>query len=333
MKSAKAWRVALVLVLLAGLGFALANRQLFSPAALQEWLAAAGDWAPVVFVALYALGTVLFLPGSVLTLAAGALFGVFAGAFYSLIGATLGATLAFLIARHLAGDWVARRAGGWLKQLIEGVEGEGWRFVAFVRLVPLFPFNAVNYALGLTRIPLLAYALTSALCMLPGALAYAWLGQAGRAALGGEQDAIRNGMLALAVAAALMFLPRLVRRYKAGLMITPPMLRELLASRQVTVVDLRDAADFASAHVSGALNIPLPELPARLAELETWRDDGLVLICRTQVRSGQAARLLARQGFGGLRIVRGGMVAWSQLDYPTAAAATSDRAVDAPSAA
>src|SRR6516225_3148754 len=67
--------------------------------------------------------------------------------------ATLGPTLAFLVARYVAGDWVARRAGGLLKRLIDGVDAEGWRFVAFVRLVPLFPFNLSNYLLGLTRIP------------------------------------------------------------------------------------------------------------------------------------------------------------------------------------
>lgn len=192
--------------------------------------------------------------------------------------------------------------------------------------MPLFPFNVVNYALGLTRIRLAQYVVTSALCMLPGALAYAWLGHAGRAALGGDQNAIRNGLLALAAAAALMFLPRLVRRYKAGLMITPPMLQALLAEGKVAVVDVRDAADFDGdgGHVPGARNIPLPELPARLSELEAWRTDGVVLICRTQVRSGQAARLLAGQGFSGLRVVRGGMVAWRQLDYPTACSAAAN---------
>ena len=96
----------------------------------------------------------LFLPGSVITLAGGALFGPVWGTFYSLTGATAGAAAAFLVARYLASDWVHRKAGGWTKQLIEGVDKEGWRFVAFVRLVLLFPFNLLNYALGLTRIPL-----------------------------------------------------------------------------------------------------------------------------------------------------------------------------------
>ncbi len=329
MKRLDAARAALILALLAGLALAFANRQQFSQEALQLWLASAGWWAPVLFIGLYAAGTVLFLPGSVLTLAAGALFGILPGALYSLAGATLGAVLAFLAARHLAGDWVAQKTGGRLKQLIEGVEAEGWRFVAFVRLVPLFPFNVVNYALGLTRIPLAAYTLASAVCMLPGALAYAWLGHAGRAALAGDANAIRNGMLALAVAAALMFLPRLVRQFKAGLMITPEMLRALQAEGGVAVVDVRDAKDFdgETGHVPGAINLPLGELPARIAELDAWRKDGIVLICRTQVRSGQAARLLAKHGFSGLRVVRGGILAWRELGYPTEGNAIAESAL------
>ena len=84
----------------------------------------------------------------------GALFGPLWGTLWNLSGATLGATLAFAIARYLGADWVARRAGERLVRLIRGVEEEGWRFVAFVRLVLLFPFNLVNYAFGLTRIGL-----------------------------------------------------------------------------------------------------------------------------------------------------------------------------------
>ena len=76
-----------------------------------------------------------------------------------------------MIARHLASDWVAARAGKGLGRLMCGVEEEGWRFVAFVRLVPLFPFNLVNYAFGLTQIRLSRYVVTSLLCMAPGAFA------------------------------------------------------------------------------------------------------------------------------------------------------------------
>lgn len=214
MKTADATRLALALALAAGLLLAYVNRTALNADALSGWLADAGVWAPLAFVALYAVATVLFLPGSVLTLAAGALFGALPGALYSLAGATLGATLAFLVARYLAADWVARRVGGRLRQLIDGVEAEGWRFVAFVRLVPLFPFNLVNYALGLTRIRLPAYAAASFVCMFPGALAYAWLGHAGREALAGEEGAIRSALLALALLAFVAFLPRLAGRIR-----------------------------------------------------------------------------------------------------------------------
>ena len=165
--------------------------------------------------------------------------------------------------------------------------------------------------------------------MLPGALAYAWLGHAGRAALAGDANAIRNGMLALAVAAALMFLPRLVRQFKAGLMITPEMLRALQAEGGIAVIDVREAKDFdgETGHVPGAINLPLGELPARAAELDAWRKDGVVLICRTQVRSGHAARLLAKRGFSGLRVVRGGILAWRELGYPTAGNANAENAL------
>ena len=156
----------------------------------------------------------LFLPGSVLTLAGGALFGPVLGTVYNLTGATLGATLAFLIARYLASDWVSERAGGRVKQLIKGVEGEGWRFVAFVRLVPLFPFNLLNYALGLTRIRLLDYALASFIFMAPGALAYTYLGYAGREIAVGGEAIIRKGLLALALVATIAFASRIYLRVR-----------------------------------------------------------------------------------------------------------------------
>ncbi|MGB5305768.1 MAG: VTT domain-containing protein, partial [Gammaproteobacteria bacterium] len=134
-------RVILLLVLIAGIAAAIIWREHLSTAALAGWLEQYGWIAPLIFVACYALATVLFMPGLVFTLAGGALFGPYYGVLYNLTGATIGATLAFMVARYLAADWVAQRTGTRLRQLVEGVEREGWRFVAFVRLVPLFPFN------------------------------------------------------------------------------------------------------------------------------------------------------------------------------------------------
>ena len=116
----------------------------------------------------------------------------------------------------MAGDWVGRRAKGWLARLVRGVEEEGGRFVAFVRLMPLFPFNLLNYALGLTRIALAQYAAASAVCMLPGAFAYAYIGYAGREALGGGDDVLRKVVLGAMLVAAAGFVPRLVRRFGGG---------------------------------------------------------------------------------------------------------------------
>ncbi|HEV8694169.1 MAG TPA: TVP38/TMEM64 family protein [Lysobacter sp.] len=207
-------RYALLAALFVGIAVAALHHEQFSVGALHDRVENAGVAAPLIFMSLYAAAAVLFLPGSVLTIAGGALFGPVWGTLYSLTGATLGATLAFLVARYLASDWVARKAGGRLKQLIEGVEAEGWRFVAFVRLVPLFPFNLLNYALGLTRIRLSHYILATCICMLPGGLAYTYLGYAGREAVAGSEGSIRNGLLALGLLALIVFLPRLIRRLR-----------------------------------------------------------------------------------------------------------------------
>ncbi len=212
--------LAIRLVLALGIGGAIVlaglNRDAFHVEALDAWLAGLGIWAPVAFVLLYGLGTVLFFPGSLLTLAGGVMFGPVLGTILNLSGATLGAGLSFVIARYLAGDWVAQRSGSGLKRLMKGVEADGWRFVALIRLVPLFPFNLSNYALGLTPIGLRVYLAVSALAMAPGALAYTWLGHAGREALEGNGSAIRYGLLALGLLAVIAFVPSILKRLRGG---------------------------------------------------------------------------------------------------------------------
>lgn len=212
-------RIGLLLMLGAGIAVAVVYRDRLDVAALERWIQEAGIWGPLLFMAVYAVAAVLFLPGTLLTLAGGALFGPVLGTFYNLTGATIGATLAFLIARYLASDWVADKSGGRLKQLINGVESEGWRFVAFTRLVPLFPFNLLNYALGLTRIKLSHYLLATYICMLPGAMAYSYLGYAGREAVSGGEGLIQKVLLALALLAVVAFLPRLISKMRRDLMV------------------------------------------------------------------------------------------------------------------
>lgn len=214
MSRAALLRIAFALGLAAAVAWAVINRETFDIAAIEAWLQGIGFWAPVAFVLLWVLWAVLFLPGAVLGLAGGALFGPVWGAVWTLTGATMGASLAFLAARFVASDWVAARAGGRLKLLLDGVEAEGWRFVALTRLVPLFPFNLLNYALGLTRIRFPVYVLTTLVCMAPGTVAFTYLGYVGREAAAGGEGVFRKALLALGLVAAVAFLPRLVRRLR-----------------------------------------------------------------------------------------------------------------------
>ena len=214
MKTRRLVRLVLLAALAAAIGWLALHRGVLQSALLERQLRNFGGWSPIVFVLLYSMATVLFVPGSVLTVAGGALFGPLWGTLWNLSGATLGATLAFAIARYVGADWVAAQAGERLARLTRGVEEEGWRFVAFVRLVPLFPFNLVNYAFGLTRIRLGEYVIASFGCMAPGAVAYTYLGYAGQQAASSRAGAIHKILLAVTLLAAVALLPRLVRRVK-----------------------------------------------------------------------------------------------------------------------
>lgn len=143
------------------------------------WVEGLGAWGPAVFILGYAVAAVAFIPGSLLTLAAGALFGLARGTLYALIGATLGASAAFLIARYIARGAVEKRIAGNARfaAVDKAVGREGFKIVALLRLSPVFPFNLLNYALGLTRVPFLHF-LAASIAMLPGTLLYVYYGKA-----------------------------------------------------------------------------------------------------------------------------------------------------------
>ena len=143
------------------------------PDVLQGFIQGCGVLAPAIYLLVYALAPSLLLPGLPLTIAAGILFGPLWGVVYAMAGSTAGACLAFLVARYAARDWVNEklRGPGW-QRLDQGVERHGWKVVAFTRLIPLFPFNLLNYAFGLTKIGLVPYAVTSFICMLPACIAF-----------------------------------------------------------------------------------------------------------------------------------------------------------------
>ena len=144
-----------------------------------EWVNGLGVWGPIVFILGYAVATVAFLPGSLLTLASGAIFGLVKGTIYSLIGATLGASAAFLVARYGARRRIEQKIAGNPKfaAIDKAVGREGFKIVALLRLSPAFPFNLLNYALGLTKVGFLPY-LAACAAMLPGTLLYVYYGKA-----------------------------------------------------------------------------------------------------------------------------------------------------------
>jgi uncharacterized membrane protein YdjX (TVP38/TMEM64 family)/Fe-S oxidoreductase len=143
------------------------------PESLRSLVGSLGYLGPLLFVLLYTVTPVLFLPGLPMTVAAGILFGPFWGVVYAITGATLGACASFLVARYAARDWVETRLTGEMWRKLDSQVGEqGWKIVAVTRLIPLFPFNLLNYAFGLTKIPFLHYAVASFFCMLPACIAF-----------------------------------------------------------------------------------------------------------------------------------------------------------------
>ena len=170
-------KIALALVALAALVWLGRSAGALIPA-FAAWVKELGFWGPAVFIAGYALAVVAFVPASLMTLAAGAIFGVAAGTLYVFVAATLGSCLAFLVSRHLARGAIERRLAGnpRFAAIDRAVGAEGRKIVFLLRLSPAFPFNLLNYALGLTRVRFADYAIAS-VGMLPGTLLYVYSGK------------------------------------------------------------------------------------------------------------------------------------------------------------
>jgi uncharacterized membrane protein YdjX (TVP38/TMEM64 family) len=193
-------------------------------AGLLAWVGELGIWAPVAFAVLYAVATVAFVPGSVLSLAAGALFGIAGGVAVVFVGATAGAAAAFLIARYVARGAVERRLARDRRfAAIDRAVGEdGRRIVLLLRLSPVFPFNLLNYALGLTRVRFADYLIAS-LGMIPGILLYVYSGRVAgdlaRVATGAgvERGVGYYAVLALGLAATVAVTVVVTRRARRAL--------------------------------------------------------------------------------------------------------------------
>ncbi len=156
-----------------------------------EWIDGLGAVGAIAFMLIYIVATVAFLPGSILTLGAGVVFGVVLGSIYVFIGATIGATLAFLVGRYFARGWISQKIAGNAKfaAIDRAVGEEGLKIVLLTRLSPVFPFNLLNYGLGVTGVALKDYVIAS-VGMIPGTIMYVYLGSlAGNiATIGGAEQ-------------------------------------------------------------------------------------------------------------------------------------------------
>jgi uncharacterized membrane protein YdjX (TVP38/TMEM64 family) len=146
--------------------------------AVLQWIHDLGPAAPAAYILFYAVCCIFAIPGSLLTLAGGFLFGIGPGTVYVSIGATFGATLAFLVSRYLIRRWIVQKIGGNAKfqALDEAVAREGWKIVLLVRLCPIFPFPVTNYGFGITRVSGREYILASWIGMLPAMVVLVYIG-------------------------------------------------------------------------------------------------------------------------------------------------------------
>jgi uncharacterized membrane protein YdjX (TVP38/TMEM64 family) len=234
-----------------GLGEAIKLENL---ARLKQWIESYGALAPAIFIVGYVLAAVFFVPGLPITVLGGVVFGPVWGTVYVWIAATIGAGLAFLIARYAVRSTVERwvRASPRLSRVDRQVAEHGWRIVMLTRLVPIFPFNLQNYAYGITRIGFWPYVITSSICMLPGTAAFTFAG----GALSEGRGDVRRTLAYLGVAGVLLVLVSLIPRWLqrrsrlAGELLKTGIVTALLASALPDHVAADDAyARLLKAHV------------------------------------------------------------------------------------
>lgn len=189
----------------------------FSRQFVEGTLQRLGIWAPVGFIAIYAVATVLGVPGTILTVLGGVIFGSALGTFLVVVGATIGATGAFFVARFLARDFIAEKFGKtkWFKRFDEGIEAEGLYFMLFVRLVPVFPFNGLNYASGLTKIRFRDYFIGTFVGIIPAS--FVFVNAASKAADAAAGEKIGPGFfISLVLLGLIALLPVAYKKYKSA---------------------------------------------------------------------------------------------------------------------
>jgi uncharacterized membrane protein YdjX (TVP38/TMEM64 family) len=223
-RHARAWlsgigvlRIALVALVVAGAITGLALQDEVGIAEVRDAFMSVGVWAPLLYVVVYVVATIVYLPGPLVTMTGGLVFGVWWGTLYALIGAVIGSVCAFLIARYLARAWFEEKLGPKVRAVKRGVDDEGGWFVLFVRLVPILPYAALNYGFGLTRVGLGPYTLGTLVGIVPATFAYSYLGDTGMRLMEGGHNGVRIALGIIAVFAVLVFLPRLYTRVRSRL--------------------------------------------------------------------------------------------------------------------
>ena len=181
-------KIALAIIAVAALAFLGRQAGGYIPQ-FAQWVNGLGVWGPIVFIVGYTLAAVAFVPGSLLTLAAGAIFGIVPGVVYVFIAAVLGSSAAFLVSRYLARSAIERRLASnpRFAAIDRAVGAQGRKIVFLLRLSPVFPFNLLNYGLGLTKVRFADYVAAS-VGMLPGTLLYVYYGK-----LAGDVAALAGG--------------------------------------------------------------------------------------------------------------------------------------------
>ena len=220
-----------------------------------DWLRG-NPWAPVIFVGIYATATALAVPGTILTLAGGAVFGFYWGTLYNFIAANIGANAAFFIARSLGGDAVGRLIGKDSKVLnkLDGIVARhGFRGLLTLRLIPLAPFNALNFGAGLMRLKWRDYAIATLVGILPGTAIYTFFADA---LLQGSQEASRDALWRLIGAGALLvllsFLPAILKKMNVRL----PGMSSIVVFLSTAVVPLTGLGLLGTTAAASAQQIP-----------------------------------------------------------------------------
>ena len=207
----------IIAVLVIALGFFIAWKtglvsKIQDVEAMQAFFKSKGILGYGIFILIFIVVCVFMIPGSMLTIIAGIAFGPIVGGVVSLIGATLGATAAFLVSKYVARSMIEEKIGKneMFRKIDDGVEKNGTSFLILTRLVPVFPFSFQNYAYGLTKIKLSTYFIVSLICMAPGAFIYAYM--AGEIVTNGFSPSL---LIKFAAAGIALFLVSLIPKYIA----------------------------------------------------------------------------------------------------------------------